>query len=147
MDGATNEGICIVTPVDASFDGERYSQSGAEIAKRVAQAIRRTNQIALIISWSSNQDQSGCNQRGIGYILTPTIVHYEDNYTGWSGKPDRIVLTLSIAKADDPTQTRAIDFEARSNLLASAILEWGNAKPTALLREDFDFAVSKLLAK
>jgi hypothetical protein len=73
------------------------------------------------------------------------IVHYEDRVTGWSGKPDRIELKLMFYAFSQAERKKSIIYEAKSNIIYSTFFEWGNAKPTALLGQDFEELLRKLL--
>ena len=98
-----------------------------------------------MIQGDTGQPSAECLRRGGTHVLETRIAHYEDNMTGWSGKPDRIELQLRLSLASEPASVRQISYEAKSNVVASAFMEWGNAKPVGLLKGDFDHLVSRLL--
>lgn len=143
---AHSEVVCVVTPSNAQSSGIVYENSGKDIAERIAASVRAISRGAVILPSNAPVEIKDCAKMGAAYALTTKIVLYEDNYTGWSGKPDRVILTLSLTKLNETNKSRSIDFEAKSNTFASGLLEWGNAKPISLLRDDFDFTVEKLLS-
>jgi hypothetical protein len=137
--------VCVAHPGDQANGQERYPGSGAEIGQRVEKAVQQAGWQTVAIKGDAGQSAAECTRRGGTHLLEIRVSHYEDNMTGWSGKPDRIELQLRLSPASQPAQARQVSYEARSNLVASAFAEWGNAKPVALLKGDFDHLVNRLL--
>jgi hypothetical protein len=138
--------VCVAHPGDPSNGQEKYPGSGAEIGQRVEKAVQQAGWQTVAIKGDAGQLAAECTRRGGTHVLETRVAHYEDNLTGWSGKPDRIELQLRLSPASQPAQARQVSYEARSNLLASAFAEWGNAKPVSLLKGDFDHLVNRLLS-
>lgn len=137
--------ICVLVPPDASFEGESYSGSGSEVAEKIRNALKNIGRPSRLVSQVQANALTICGEKEATLVLQPTILHYEDRVTGWSGKPDRVELKLSLYKFDQPDQKRSIFYEAKSSTMHSAFFEWGNARPSALLTEDFEHSVRKLL--
>jgi hypothetical protein len=138
--------VCVAHPGDPTNGPERFPGSGAEIGQRVEKAVQQAGWQTVAIKGDAAQSAAECTRRGGTHVLATRVAHYEDNLTGWSGKPDRIELQLRLSPASQPAQARQVSYEARSNLLASAVAEWGNAKPVSLLKGDFDHLVKRLLS-
>ena len=138
--------VCVAHPGDQANGQERYPGSGAEIGQRVEKAVQQAGWQTVAIKGDAGQSAAECTRRGGTHVLETRVTHYEDNLTGWSGKPDRIEFQLRLSPASQPAQARQVSFEARSNLVASAFAEWGNAKPVSLLKGDFDSLVNRLLS-
>ncbi|PUE52498.1 hypothetical protein B9Z49_01390 [Limnohabitans sp. 2KL-51] len=138
--------VCVVHPGDQAHGQEKYPGSGAEIGQRVEKAVQQAGWQTVAIKVDAGQSAAECTRRGGTHLLETRVTHYEDNLTGWTLNPDRIELQLRLSPASQPAQVRQVSYEARSNLLASAIVEWGNAKPVSLLKGDFDSLVSRLLS-
>lgn len=138
--------VCVAHPGDPSNGQEKYPGSGAEIGQRVEKSVQQAGWQTVAIKGDAGQSAAECTRRGSTHLLETRVAHYEDNVTGWSGKPDRIELQLRLSPASQPAQARQISYEARSNLVASAFVEWGNAKPVSLLKGDFDHLVKRLLS-
>jgi hypothetical protein len=143
---STKSLVCVAHPGDPSNGQEKYPGSGAEIGQRVEKAVQQAGWQTVAIKGDAAQSAAECTRRGGSHVLETRVAHYEDNLTGWSGKPDRIELQLRLSPASQPAQARQVSYEARSNLLASAVAEWGNAKPVSLLKGDFDHLVNRLLS-
>ena len=137
--------VCVVHPGDQANGQERYTGSGAEIGQRIEKSVQQAGWQTVAIKGNAGQSSAECMRRGGTHLLENRVAHYEDNMTGWSGNPDRIELQLRSSPASQPAQARQVSYEARSNLVASAFVEWGNAKPVSLLKGDFDHLVSSLL--
>ena len=137
--------VCVVHPGDPTNGPERYPGSGAEIGQRVEKSVQQAGWQTVAIQGDAGQSAAECTRRSGTHLLETRIAHYEDNLTGWTLKPDRIELQLRLSPSSQPAQVRQVSYEARSNLVASAITEWGNAKPVSLLKGDFDSLVSRLL--
>ena len=138
--------VCVAYPGDPTNGQERHPGSGAEIGQRVEKSVQQAGWQTVAIRGDAGQSVAECMRRGGTHLLETRVAHYEDNVTGWSGRPDRIELQLRLSPASQPAQARQVGYEARSNLVASAFVEWGNAKPVSLLKGDFDSLVSRLLS-
>ena len=143
--GAAQSLVCVVQPGDPTNGQEKYPGGGVEIGRRVEQSVQQAGSKTLTIQSDTGQPSAECLRRGGTHVLETRIAHYEDNVTGWSGKPDRIELQLRLSLASQPSSLRQVSYEAKSNVVASAFVEWGNAKPVSLLKGDFDHLVSRLL--
>jgi hypothetical protein len=144
-----NEGqsssVCILIPPDASFEGEQYPGSGREIGEVVRRSLDTLGRTSFLVSYPKEGALISCLERGASFQIEPKVLHYEDRFTGWSGKPDRIELKLMLSALKNTENQRSTYFEARSDVTHSAFFEWGNAKPTDLLKDDFTHAIRKLL--
>ncbi|MCL2524558.1 MAG: DUF4823 domain-containing protein [Betaproteobacteria bacterium] len=137
--------VCVLVPPDASFEGKPYPGSGGEVAEKIRDALRKFVKFSRLVSQEQANALAVCREKEATLALETTILHYEDHITGWTGKPDRIELKLFLYKIDQPDQRRSIFYEAKSHTTYSIFLEWGNAKPAALLGEDFEYSIRKLL--
>jgi hypothetical protein len=127
--------VLIITPNDASFEGEVYAGSGTSVASAVAESLRRSG-----FTVKASNTQADTNQE---CILGINILHYEDRVTGWSGKPDKITIRFTATRGE---ASKIMDFSAQSNVRVSAVLEWGNAKPYSLLNDKLDEPLKKLVS-
>lgn len=139
--------ICVLQPADASYFGDLSRGSGNHIAGIIRSSLRKTNQPSLQISQLDSNAHALCAERGANVFLKTDILHYEDRANGLFGKPDRVELRLSLYTLDDLDYRPSVIYEAQTNLLRSALLEWRNNKPTNLLGKDFEMAIWGLLEK
>lgn len=137
--------ICVLQPPDAFYNSKPYRGSGRSIGDRTALGIERAGREARIVVGRDDEMLKACHETGADLALLVELTKYEDRLTGWSGKPDQIALKLSLFELSRPDQRRVATYEAQSNTWVSAFLEWGNARPTALLGGDFDETVRRLI--
>jgi hypothetical protein len=147
LKSAHGAAICLLVPQDASFENEQYPGSGDEIAGYIKDALHELGRTFRTVRGQLEGIKPACKDVDAGLALETQILHYEDRITGWSGRPDRIELKLVLFDVEHPSQKRSIYYEAKSNLLVSGLLEWGNARPSSLLGDDFSHAIRKLLAQ
>ena len=144
-DAKTGNWICVLQPADASYFGAVDNGSGNAIATKIRDSLRKLNQPSIQVSQLDTNAHALCLERGAKRFLTTTVQHYEDRKSGLFGKPDRIELLLTLYAVDDLDNRKSIVFEAKTNLLRSALLEWGNNKPSALLDDEFEKVVWNLV--
>lgn len=132
--------ICVIQPPD--FDNS--PESGSEVSKKVLEALESLHRSSVAIL-SGPDARTKCREAGSETVLQTKIVVYEDNFTGWSGKLDRIELKVSLSPVMKPDAKRSTTYEAHSDFVHSAMFEWGNAKPYQLLQSDFNYTIEKLL--
>jgi hypothetical protein len=139
---ATKTLVCVLQPNDAVNGQEKYPGSGADLGARVLQSVKQAGLPAALLRGDAS---TACQGSGATHVLQTVVGRYEDNYTGYSGNPDRIELQLRLSLLGQPASVKEVSYAASSNLVASAFLEWGNAKPLSLLKTDFDDRVKSLL--
>jgi len=135
---ATNDSsLCYIPPKDASFAGNTYPNSGMAISGKVLAAIP---QGIKVIEAQSPEECDADN------MLTVDILHYENRATGWSGLPDRLRLKLELTEIP-PGKTNQLVYSSQSEMVSSAMFEWGNAAPYKLLGKDFKKQVHALFGQ
>jgi hypothetical protein len=77
--------LSIAVPEDGSYDGEVYLGSSRAVAVGLKAALIRHFPRTEI-----------AENRGADYTIKPTILHWEDRATEWSGRPDRISISLQL---------------------------------------------------
>lgn len=137
--------ICVVVPGDPSFEGHVYIGGGRLVGDRVGFFLKKADKPFRQVA-SGGDTSALCAEKGTELILSPEILAYEDRATGWSGRPDRIEVRLTLSSSLAADKKRSVFYEAKSNVVASGLTEWGNANPTALLGSDFGAAIERLLA-
>ena len=137
--------FCVMAPPDASFGGEVYSGSGREIAEKIRIALQKAGRQSCLVSQTQHDSITLAKEKGATHVIETTVLQYEDHTTGWSGKPDRIELRISLYDIEQSQQQHTIFYEATSNVFAAGFLEWGNPQPSELLGRDFDETIKKLV--
>ncbi len=139
--------ICILVPRDANWENEQYPGSARQIAEKIQQALEKNGKSATTVNQSLANSLDICKEKGATFALNTSVLSYENNATGWSGRPDRIELKLSLYEIGNPETSRSIIYEAKSNVVVSGLFEWGNAEPWQLLGSDFKIAILGLMEK
>jgi hypothetical protein len=134
--------ICIKTPGDPSFQQNVYLGAGNLIAEKVRSGVEKTGRRAFLIDDPAKAEVAGCR-----LVIDPQIIEYEDRVTGWSGLPDRISLRLSLFSITDKTSQRSLIYTAKSSVMGSGFLEWGNATPASLLQQKFYDGVAAMISE
>ena len=140
--------ICVLVPKDANWENEQYPGSGRQIAEKIQEALEKNGESVTAVNQSLTNSLDICKEKEATFALETTILSYENNATGWTGRPDRIELKLSLYEINNPHNpqiSRSIIYEAKSNVVVSGLLEWGNAEPWQLLGKDFQRTISKLI--
>lgn len=132
--------VCVIQPPD--FD--KNPDSGSEVSRKVLEALEPLHRSSVAIL-SGPDARTKCHEAGAETVLQTKIIVYEDNFTGWSGKLDRIELKITLSPVMKPDAKRSTTYEAHSDFVHSAMFEWGNAKPYQLLQNDFNYTIEKLL--
>lgn len=97
--------VLIATPENGAYGKESYGSSGASTAQAVKQGFARyTNAVSI----SSKCRDLSCLKAEASvasdYYVVPTILHWEDRATEWSGKKDKIEIKLTIYDGRDGTE-------------------------------------------
>jgi len=74
------------------------------------------------------------------YIVEPTITYWEDNVTTWSGKPDKLLLVITIYKAKTAQVMDTFTIDAKS----SSII-FGDNDPVDLIKEPASVHYGKII--
>src|SRR5262245_14585824 len=88
----TGESICLLIPQDASYQGEFYHGSGDEIGSTIKDALNRLERSSRTVKEPVQDIQASCIEEHAPFVLQTKIARYEDRWTGWTDRPDRIEL-------------------------------------------------------
>lgn len=135
-----DRGVYIFTPEDGSYNDTEYHSSGEMTANAVKSAfLMHAARVVITDDCSSVKCAVGINASEFGYFVEPSILHWEDRATEWSGKSDRLEIQLVIYDV------------ATGNELANASLigksKWatlGGDHPQDLLKAPIDKYVDSL---
>ena len=129
--------ICFIYPKDAKFEGQTQRDSGAKVGKTILKAVPKNYNITSKVSMSE------CDQP---YTLVSEILEYENRASGWSGKPDKIKVKVSLSNRTKE-EASSFTFYSETNTNVSAFFEWGNSAPYKLLDADFAEQVASLFGE
>lgn len=129
--------LCVLSAIDGVYQGDPYEGSGKEVAVRVKNALAMPiPQTRLIDSTDEIEGAQRCTESGAQYMLAPSIQHWEDRATQWSGLRDliRIQVRLIQLQPPPPKILKTGYFEARNGWLTFV-----NNPPEELLSQDDGF--------
>jgi hypothetical protein len=89
--------VIIATPADGVYSGSPVSQSGTRTAAAVRDAFVTTaSRVSIQESCASLDCMSGSLGDVEAYAVVPTILHWEERATEWSGIPDQVRVQLDV---------------------------------------------------
>jgi hypothetical protein len=122
----------VMVPADGRMGGTNYGGSGIEVSSTLAGAFSRYLTTSMGRQGESLEDAlKAARKHNLGYVIMPTILHWEDRKSQWSMQPDRISLKLSIYNAKTGKELDEVVINNRSSRM-----NWGG-KPQDLLNEPF----------
>lgn len=133
----------VTLAADGAFGSSRYSGSGRSTSQATAAAVSvHLNRVDMASNKESTDEAlRSAKAKGITYVFEPTILHWEDRATEWSGRPDRI--TIKIVVWDVETG------KAVASTVARASSKWGTFggdHPQDLLPHTMTTFVNRLFA-
>ena len=78
--------ISVATPEDGIYMEDVYPNSGKVVARKL---------VAALTPYYPGSAVSSTGTRGV-YVIEPKILHWEDRATEWSGKADRVKVSLPL---------------------------------------------------
>jgi hypothetical protein len=111
--------ISVFVPQDGTSFGEDYPKSGAVVARKLVAAL------------APYYPGASVGFAPAEYKISPQILHWEDRATEWSGKPDRVKISLPLYHGDTLV----------GNALVSAKSSWwtfGGDHPEGLIDLPFE---------
>jgi hypothetical protein len=121
--------ISVITPEDGIYMEDVYPNSGKVVARKLV--------AALIPHYPGSMVSSG--GRSV-YLIEPKILHWEDRATEWSGKADRVKISLPLYRSGSLV----------GSALVTANSSWwtfGGDHPEDLLDAPFESYAASLAAK
>lgn len=84
----------VMKPVDGKYGTIDYTGSGDMVQQEVFNALHNMSSNVTEAKAPCTLDEALAYSRehNIDYVVNPTILHWEDRATEWSGRPDRITI-------------------------------------------------------
>src|SRR5262249_2070374 len=98
----TKASALVALPDDGKFEKITYPGSGRQTARAVAAAFaKHLARVDIMPALATSAEQlASARSGGFDYLVTPSITHWEDRATEWSGRPDRIEIELRTQRAN-----------------------------------------------
>jgi hypothetical protein len=113
---AKQAGFYVTLPADGRYEDRIFEQSGANVAQAAATALLRHSQnveMGTVPGEDLASALAHARQEGLNYVFQPTILHWEDRATEWSGITDKITLKFSVV--DTSTEQTVSSTETRAS--------------------------------
>jgi hypothetical protein len=137
----TNGVVYVSVPSDGRYGQTIYHGSGQNTAQIVVMAFSMYS--TRVESGHTQQDFNAsiesARKVGAKYLVTPTILEWEDRATEWSGIPDKASIKLSIIDVDTNATLDSAIIKGKSG-----IATFGGDHPQDLLPKPTDEYVASL---
>ncbi len=127
-----NASALIGVSSDGDFLDEHYEGSGQATTQAILGAFGVFLLRAEVLSKKSSLEEGveEAKLRGITHYVHPTIVHWEERATEWSGKPDRIEVRIQIIEVNSGGIVDTVTLSGKSKWFT-----FGGDHPEELLNE------------
>lgn len=92
----------VMLAADGVLGGIKYTGSGQQTSQATMAAVAAHLDRVELASKNESSDEAIATAKGAGiaYVFQPTILHWEDRATEWSGRPDRITIKVVVREAE-----------------------------------------------
>ena len=92
-----NKSVAIFTPPDGFYETTKYPKSGEMTALAIKSAFAKYTDAITVMAYSADINAlKNDKSLNFGYYVIPSILHWEDRVTEWTGMPDRTEVKISI---------------------------------------------------
>jgi hypothetical protein len=112
--------VYVARPADGKYGNRAYPGSGSIVSQKTAAAYSRHSrrvQTAPSIVTDREQLLAAARAAGAGYLVIPTISHWEQRATEWSGIPARISIGMVTIDVATGQELRSGYLESRSAVM------------------------------
>lgn len=136
-----NTSIYVSLPSDGQYGAKSYYGSGLMVSNLIRSAfLRHVVDVAVAPKKESfSEALDSANKSGRDLVAYPTILHWEDRATEWSGIPDKADIKLVIADAKSGQIQSSVMIQGKSG-----IATFGGDHPQDLLPEPINQYVDEL---
>lgn len=115
-----SKGVFVSVTADGRLGGKTYGGTGQLVAQKTAASFSRyARRVETGGSPTSSRVEllAATHKAGAGYLVVPTISHWEQRATEWSGIPSRVSIGLAIIDAETGLEVRSSLLESRSAIM------------------------------
>jgi len=128
-------------PVDGAYGGKPYKGSGNNVATIIRAALLKHLIQVDLASRRENYKAAlaAAKKKQADYLFYPSILHWEDRATEWSGLPDKAEIKIIVVSTDNAEVVSSVLIDGTSGLAT-----FGGDHPQDLLPEPVSNYVSTL---
>lgn len=114
----TNTSIYVSLPRDGQYGAKAYHGSGQMVSNIIRSAFLGHVVDVEVASKkeSFSEALNSANTKGSNLLVYPTILHWEDRATEWSGIPDKADIKLVIADATSGGVQSSVTIQGKSGI-------------------------------
>jgi hypothetical protein len=138
LDASKN--VFVSVSPDGQYGSRVYPGTGRTVAQKTAAAFSRyVRRVEVGGGPASSRDEllAAARNAGAGYLVIPSITHWEQRATEWSGIPSRVSMSLTVIDTQTGAEVRSALLESRS-----AVMTMIRPNPDNLAQEMIDQQVS-----
>lgn len=108
--------ILVGMAADGSFKEKQYAGSGKTVTTEIVRALSRCipKVEALQEPATIEEGMAQARVRGFTHFLQPTVLHWEDRATEWSGKRDKISIRLQVIELETGKELNSLVIDGKS---------------------------------
>ncbi|OBT14765.1 DUF4823 domain-containing protein [Vibrio sp. UCD-FRSSP16_10] len=129
---SSSDAVYVARSKDGQYGTKQYTGSGATLSQAIQSSlIRKMDNIVVAEQYQPYSDAlQYAEKHKFNYLIYPTIMHWEDRATEWSGKPDVVEVKVSVVEVNNKTVIKSGIINGKSGLFT-----FGGDKPQDLLGE------------
>lgn len=110
------DAVLIAVPEDGSYGTDAYPGSGKTTAQTIYAAFAKRTHVATTARSTQSFDEAlqSARDNAQKYLVFPTILHWEDRATEWSGKRDKIEVKIEVVDAPSGKIVQSVVVTGRS---------------------------------
>lgn len=114
---STEDRVLVAVPEDGRYQQIVYHGSGAATARAVEAAFAQRLRSATLGERYESRAAAlkAAEASGSDYLIEPKIVHWEDRATEWSGRPDRIRVSIAVIDVTSRMVVHSATIRGRSS--------------------------------
>ncbi|WP_426730848.1 DUF4823 domain-containing protein [Myxococcus faecalis] len=135
------ESLYVFIPADGVYENKRFAGSALATSKAVFVAFyKRTPHVKLgNLTERFEEGMKAARAAQSKYLVRPTLLHWEDRATQWSGKPDQIDVKLELIDVATGKVVNSTRLKATSESMSHL-----SSRPEDLLPKPLEQFVSSL---
>lgn len=131
----------VLVPEDGQYGPQVYAGSGQAVANATIEAMSPAPPLMLLMPGIDlHRARIRAATEDVDWVVVPSLIHWEDRATNWSGRRDLIRVDLSVYRTNPWELAAQVMFEARNSWFTLF-----NNPPRDLLDEEYTRAVRTLL--
>jgi hypothetical protein len=135
------DSVYVAVPEDGSYNSRPYIGSGLTTSRIIGSAFARRAGSVTVGRAAESREAAIENAltMGVRYVVLPTILHWEDRATEWSGIPDQVAVRIDVLDVASRAILGTVTIEGTSGLAT-----FGGDHPEELLPEPVEEFVASL---